>query len=321
MVLKAGKRPARMEAFALPGDCPTGRCISISRASTSGLSAPDSALDKNILDESAGIASVWAVTGMCLVLIGVIIGWAALRKVFVPSSKDETKPRVVRLGKDVVVFNPTVYAQFGRVVSVTEMRQIRWQQVNCHRELSRSAIVERRLASTGIDFRVWEWPRWIEGVSADFSSVPVGDVKRWCMTFIVEPKPNSRSGYFGEIIYMVLVNFYQDERSTCSFKSGAGDFVGPRCSVGSFLVCAPLETGKRGVGNQHSKADYFRSKLYVIEPISIFVVGWLIMGWGWWRLRFSRPGCWTDWWLGLAAMFLGLPIGSLGLAIFLIRVF
>lgn len=89
--------------------------------------------------------------------------------------------------------------------------------------------------------------------------------------------------------------------------------------LGSLFHFTPLESGEGSVGDEHSKTDYFRSKLYVIEPISLFLPGRLMLGWRWWRLKFSR--CWRDWWLGLIAMLIGWPLGSLGLGLSIARVF
>ena len=101
-----------------------------------------------------------------------------------------------------------------------------------------------------------------------------------------------------------------------------------RCGIGSTfggirrsLVCAPLEGSKSCIGNEHNETDPLHCKLYVIEPIFLCFGGYLLALWGWWRLKFSRAGYYRDLWLGCAGILVGCPISSLGLGIFLIRVF
>jgi len=43
---------------------------------------------------------------------------------------------------------------------------------------------------------------------------------------------------------------------------------------------SPLERGESRVRDENCKAHYFRSELYIIEPISIFLAGWILMEWG-----------------------------------------
>ena len=79
----------------------------------------------------------------------------------------------------------------------------------------------------------------------------------------------------------------------------------------------PLEPGEGGIANQEKKSDHLSAKLNVIKPVSFggtilcFCLGMVENQIGT-RLR--------DLWPGLAAIFVGCPVASLGLAIFLIRV-
>jgi NO-binding membrane sensor protein with MHYT domain len=58
----------------------------------------------------------------------------------------------------------------------------------------------------------------------------------------------------------------------------------------------------------------------VVMPITLCLAGYFVAVWGLWRVRFSRPGCWRDLWLGMAATLVGSPIAAFGPGVFILRV-
>src|SRR5208337_3701394 len=90
--------------------------------------------------------------------------------------------------------------------------------------------------------------------------------------------------------------------------------------AGGLFIGAPLKSGKGSIENQNNETNDFCRKLYIVEPIPLFLAGCFLTCWGWWRIRFSREGCWRDLWTGLASMLIGWPIASIGLGIFFLRI-
>jgi len=91
--------------------------------------------------------------------------------------------------------------------------------------------------------------------------------------------------------------------------------------TGRFSHLAPHERRERGVSDEEYDTDNLHPQRGVVMPISMCLGGYFSAIWGLWRIRFSRPGHWRDLWVGLIAMLIGWPIASLGLGIFLVRVF
>ena len=85
-----------------------------------------------------------------------------------------------------------------------------------------------------------------------------------------------------------------------------------------FVHRVPLESGENGVSDKHHKSDHFRSKLHIIEPISLFFTGLFMAWWGWWRIRF---GCrLRHLWIGLGVLLPGFVVAVIGGMIFVTRI-
>jgi hypothetical protein len=82
---------------------------------------------------------------------------------------------------------------------------------------------------------------------------------------------------------------------------------------------APLKERESGIGNEDRKTKCLQSYRHVIEPVSVFILGFIVLVSGWWTLRNCHS--WNDWGWGLAGMLIGWQLLSFGLAIFLTMVF
>jgi IS1 family transposase len=106
-------------------------------------------------------------------------------------------------------------------------------------------------------------------------------------------------------------------RTISPYHNVVSDSVGPRRSVRSASHFAPLKPSIDGISDKESQSHNFNGKLYIVEPIAIWSVGFSCVIWGWWRIRFG--GRLRDVWWGLAAVLVGIPFAVVGMRMFIVR--
>jgi hypothetical protein len=126
---------------------------------------------------------------------------------------------------------------------------------------------------------------------------------------------NSCSAIYGDGVSLNPILFHQANPRALRAEHG---FLRDLIALSNL---APLEGSEGGVCDKEHNTYKLNPKHSVIVPITMCVVGYVLALWGYWQLRFGRTGSRRRLCLGASAMFIGWPLASIGLGVFLVRVF